>query len=292
MATAALALAGVLCGGSPAEAQSVATDEGVFDTLSLFVGPEGSKQPQDLGINANMGLRVAANWGFPLSASWKLGGQLGAAANVSDAAVHVLDQIEGPSRRTQTFLTFGVFQRPSDRFNWGIGYDVQFERYYDHFQFGQWRGQGGYGVTTSDDVGVWFTKSARGENGLMLGTPVRLDPISQINGYHRHTWNSGAQTTVWAGIANHHHNVVWVFPDNSRDSHVLVYGAELTVPLSERFAIHGATNLVTPAATGTVDAYLGVSFYPGRGALRAVSNLFAPIMSVVNNTSMPVDLRR
>jgi hypothetical protein len=30
---------------------------------------------------------------------------------------------------------------------------------------------------------------------------------------------------------------------------------ELSVPPSDRFALAGATNLMTPAATGTVDAY-------------------------------------
>src|SRR4029077_17882474 len=76
----------------------------VFDNLSLFVGPDGSKQPQDLGINANMGIRFSANWGFSLSEPLKLGAQVGVGSNISDNAVHVLDQIQGTTRRTQTFV--------------------------------------------------------------------------------------------------------------------------------------------------------------------------------------------
>src|SRR5688572_15748251 len=83
---------------------------GMFENLSLFVGPDGSKQPQDLGINAHMGIRLGANLGFPLSEAVKLGAQIGVAENLSDSAVHVLDQVEGTSRRTQTFVTAGVFQ--------------------------------------------------------------------------------------------------------------------------------------------------------------------------------------
>jgi hypothetical protein len=279
---------------SPAAAQSgnQQPKTGIFENLSVFVGPEGSKQPQDLGINANMGVRFSANWGFPVSEKLNLGAQVGAASNLSDAAVHVLDQIDGPSRRTQTFVTLGVFQRPNAKVNWGLAYDLAFEQYYDDFRFGQLRGQTGYNVTASDEVGVWFTKSLRGEEGQLGTTPVRLDPITQVNGYLRHTWGTGAQTAVWAGIANQHHNIVWVFPDNSRDSHVLVYGAELSVPLSERFALTGATNLMTPAATGTVDAYMGVTFYPGRSGLRAIRNVFAPMFSVANNPTMAIDMRR
>src|SRR5262245_33784590 len=34
----------------------------LFDGLSLFAGLDGSKQPQDLGVNALMGGRMAFNW--------------------------------------------------------------------------------------------------------------------------------------------------------------------------------------------------------------------------------------
>jgi hypothetical protein len=74
-----------------------------------------------------------------------------------------------------------------------------------------------------------------------------------------------------------HDDVVWVLPANPRDRHVLVYGAELRMPLSERFAITGAANFLTPTATGTVDAFLGVAFYPGRSAMRQDRNAYAPI---------------
>jgi hypothetical protein len=279
----------ILASAATVSAQS---SEGIFENLSFFVGPDGSKQPQDLGINAHMGIRVGANLGLPISEPMKLGVQIGAAENLSDSAVHVLDQVEGTSRRTQTFVTVGAFQRPTPRFNWGIVYDLSLAQYYDDFSLSQLRGQAGFGLRDSDEVGVRFAKSLQGDRGTMGGTPVQLDPISQVTGYHRHTWANSAQTSVWLGVAYGHHNIVWVFPDNSRDDHVLVYGAELSMPLSERFAITGATNLVTPTATGTVDAYLGVTFFPRRSALRAPRNAFAPILPVANNPEMAVNLSR
>jgi len=276
----------------PVLASGTAAAQGPFENLSLFAGPDGSKQPQDLGINANMGIRLSANWGFPVAERAKLGVQIGAGFNASDAAVHVLDQVEGTSRRTQTFVTAGLFERPTARISWGLVYDALFEHYYDDFQLGQVRGQVGFGVTTDDEVGAWFTKGVKGADGHMAGTPVRLDPISQVNAFTRHTWANAAQTTVWVGVASGHHNVVWVFPDNSRDQHMLVYGAQLYFPLSEKFAVTGTANLVTPTATGTVDAYLGVAFFPGRGALRASRNTYAPLASVANNPEMALNLHR
>ena len=290
----AIAVAALLGTHSPAAAQSTSPQStpGIFENLSLFAGPDGSKQPQDLGINANMGVRVAANWAFPLFDRMKIGAQLGAASNYSVDAVHVLDQISGPGHRTQQFFTMGVFQRPSQRFNWGLVYDVSFEHYYDNFRFTQWRGQAGYGVTSNNEVGVWFTKAGQGANGTMGTTPVRLDPITQLNVYTRHTWANAAQTSVWVGMASAHNDVVWVFPDNSRDTHVVVYGAELSMPLSEHFAITGSTNLITPASTGTVDAFLGLTFYPGRSGFRAARNTYAPIAAVANNPTMAINLHR
>jgi hypothetical protein len=69
----------------------------LFDGLSLFGGLDGSKQPQDLGVNANMGGRVAFNWGIPIVKEWGLGVQVGAAYNFADNAVQVLlhDQYDG-----------------------------------------------------------------------------------------------------------------------------------------------------------------------------------------------------
>jgi hypothetical protein len=260
--------------------------------LSLFAGLDGSKQPQDLGINANMGGRFAADMGLPLVPRAGLGLHLGLAADVSDAAVHVLDQIEGTSRRTQAYATVDVFQRTSARFTWALGYDFEHEWYYDHLQLGQVRGQAGYGVSKTNELGVWFAKSASGDDGVMGSTPVHLEPITQVNGYLRHTWPSFARTTVWAGFASGHDNVVWVLPPDSRNRDVFVYGADLHMPLSDRFAITGAANFLTPTATGTVDAHLGLTFYPGGAVLRAEPDAFAPVMTVANNPTFSVDLKR
>ena len=97
---------------------------------------------------------------------------------------------------------------------------------------------------------------------------------------------------MWLGVARGHHNVVWVFPDNSRSENVLVYGADLQLPLNDRFAVMGAANFLTPTSTGTVDAYLGLTFYPGRGAMRAARSRYAPLSTVANSPTMPVNLRR
>jgi hypothetical protein len=263
-----------------------------LENVDLFFGLDGSKQPQDLGINANMGVRFAANAGMPLLKRIGLGAQVGMAMNFSDAAVHVLDQIEGTSRRTQAFFTAGLFQQATTRLSWALGYDFLHQTYFDTFRLGQLRGQAGYAVKATDEVGAWFTKSVKNASGVMNDTTVQLDPISQFNVYLKHRWPTMAQTTIWAGVASGHHNIVVLLPDNSRDHNVLVYGAKLELPLSDRFSVTGSGNFLTPTATGTVDAYLGVTFYPGRRSLLNGRGRFAPPTTVANNTEFPVDLRR
>ncbi len=296
----------VVAAGSPSAAQTtppapvggqVAPANGApvvnpFENLSLFIGLDGSKQPQDLGINANMGVRFALNWGFAVSQSDKLGAQIGIAANLSDAAEHVLDQIEGTSRRAQVYVTAGIFQRTSRRINWGLAYDMLFQDYYDTVRLGQWRGQFGYAISERHEMGAWVTKGVEGATATMVSTPVRLDPISQLNGYTTHTWPSNARTTIWVGLAAGHTNLVWLLPPDTERERSLVYGAELHMPLSERFAVTGAANFITPTASGTVDAYLGVVFYPGRNGMRRTQGSFSPVNPVGNSPMFPVNVRR
>jgi len=265
---------------------------GRFENFSLFAGLDGSKQPQDLGINAHMGVRTAVNSGLKLSEKWGLGAQVGGALNFSDAAVHVLDQIGGPSRRTQAYLTRGLFQRTNSRFHWAFAYDMLHEDYYDNFHLAQVRTDLSFNINARNSFGASIAKAVRGDDGVMGETPVRLDPISQVHGYFRQVWPTGATTRLWAGVAGGHNNVVWVFPDNSRKDHVWVYGADLHMPLSDHFAVAGQGNFVTPTATGTVDAYLGLVFYPGRSALRQSQSRFAPVVPVANNPTFSVNLKR
>lgn len=259
-----------------------------FDRVSFFVGLDGSKQPQDLGINANIGPRFAINAGIPVSATNGLGVQLGAAVNLSDSAVHVLDQVEGTSRRSQVFLTAGVFQRLT-RGSWALAYDLVREQYYDTFTLAQVRGEGSVRLSGKDELGVAFGLGVRGEDGSVGDVRVRLEPIAQALAFSRHEWSAGGRTTLWVGLASGHHNEVLVIPDASYDRHVLVYGARLDLPLNSRVSVTGAANLITPAATGTVDAFMGITIRTA-GARPQQRSRTSPLLDVANNTELPVDL--
>ena len=122
---------------------------------------------------------------------------------------------------------------------------------------------------------------------------VQLDPIEQLNVFVRNHWETGAMTTFWVGIADRHteENVVTgTLPP--KDNQIL-FGAELFAPLNSWMAIYGQTNLVMPADTGAVDAFLGIEFSP-RGIARAHSrsNRYRPMFAVASSPTFTTDLTR
>jgi hypothetical protein len=292
-----IAAIAIAAAAGPAAAQATAGDASaqpatkLTDNLNIFMGLDGSKQPQDLGINANMGARFGVNWGFPISRSDNLGGQVGVAVNLSDAAVHVLDQVEGTSRRTQIFATGGVFQRTPNKLTWAAGFDVQFSDYYDTFLVGQIRGQIGAALSERHEMGAWVTLGVLGADAQVGATNIRLEPIGQINGYSSHTWPSNARTALWVGLAAGHDNIVLGVSEEPRSDWVVAYGAALQMPLSDRFAVAGAANFLTPTATGTVDAFLGVVFYPGGGLMKGFTGMFRPVLPLASNPMMPINMK-
>ena len=153
----------------------------------------------------------------------------------------------------------------------------------------QARGQLEVAVGRNDQLGVRFTAPLRGANAAIGDVSLRLEPIAQVSAVARHSWQSGAVTGIWIGVAEGHHNVVLVFPGNSRDAHVLVYGAELSMPLNDRWSVTGAMSRYHAACTGTVDAFMGVTLHLGARGRRSS---FAPALTVANNTTFSVDLAR
>jgi hypothetical protein len=264
----------------------------LVENLSVFLGLDGAKGPDDLGINANFGLRSHVNWGYPIWERYGLGVQLGTAINYSPSAVKVLEAINGTNERTQSFTTVGLFQRTDCGLKWGVVYDFLFEHYYQEIGLGQWRGQAGYEFRPADEAGAWFTIPDHGDHASVGKTDFGLEPIWQGNLYYRHTWSSQVDTRFWVGLAQRHSKFNLVLPGNTPVHDAFVFGADLQVPLNDWLALFGEANFITPNDTGTVTATLGVAVYPGTKAAGASHRRFAPLLPVANNPSFAVDVDR
>lgn len=265
---------------------------GWFDNLSAFGGLDGSKGPEDLGINANFGGRASVNWGFPIFEVAGVGGQLGTGINYSRTAVTVLETIDGTRERMQSFTTVGLFQRTERGLVWALAYDYLFEDYYARMNMGQWRGQCGWTMNDKNEMGMWGTVGNWGDKATVGGFGFHMEPITQGNMYMRHIWRSEAVTAFWVGLAEKHHRFVIVNPGAPATHFPFVFGANLYVPLNDHVALYGEANFITPNDTGTVTATLGFAFFPGGRAWSAARNRFAPVLPVANNPTFAVDLER
>ena len=139
-----------------------------YDNLLLFGGLDGSKQPQDFGVNAQFGGRFHVNMGLPLWEAQGLGVQIGTALNYTDNAVQVFERVDGTKDRFQNYTTIGLFQRTEAGLIWAVGYDFLYEDYYDDFNLGQWRGDVGFAVDEQNEFGTWFAISNKRDSGHYL----------------------------------------------------------------------------------------------------------------------------
>jgi hypothetical protein len=264
----------------------------LFDELTILLAIDGTKQPQEFGVNAHVGGQASANWGLPLLEDYGLGLQVGTGVTATANAVRVYEILGESTGRTQNYTTVGLFQR-NERFAWGFVHDFLYEDYYDEFNLGQWRTRVSYDFSERNQLGVTGMLQSYGDSGVFgASTGVDLKPIDQIHLYWRHYWESGAQTSFWAGVAEGHgeDNAVTGFSPPKDEQ--FLFGSDVFMPLSNNLALFGECNMIMPTDTGTVDAFLGLQWYPTGRAYQARRGRFSPLMSLASPVNFAVDLAR
>lgn len=265
---------------------------GLLDEIAFLLAIDGSKQPQDFGVNANLGGQASVNWGIPILDEYGIGAQVGTGITASANAVRVYELLGESTGRTQNFTTVGFFQRRDSGFSWGFVHDFLYQKSFATFHLGQWRLRGSYLLTPKNEMGVTSSLHSYGDNGV-FGTnnsPVELSAIEQGSLYFRHFWETGAQTTAWFGIADKHGENNAVTGPSPGKKIPFLFGADLMMPLTTTLAIYGETNMIMPSDTGTVDAFLGVQWFPGARAFKARRGRYSPLMPLASMTSFAVDL--
>lgn len=262
-------------------------------TLTSFFGVDGSKQPQDFGANANLGGAAQLNYAGPLLANRGIGFQIGSRVSFSGNAVQVYELLGESKDRFQNFTTVGLFQRLDSGISYGVTYDYLTQSSFDSFTLSQWRFRASIELTPVDEVGITLNFSDRNDTGRFNAESVTLDPVEQLHIYLRRNWQSGVNTSVWVGVADKHSEENVITGTLPPKTNQVLFGAEIFAPLNNWLAIYGETNLVMPADTGAVDAYLGIQFAP-QGIYRTQSrrNRFRSFMPVASNPTFTTDLNR
>ncbi len=263
----------------------------LFDEIVFQFAIDGSKQPQDFGVNANLGGQTGVNWGLPLLDAYGVGAQMGTSITASANAVRVFELLGESTGRTQSYTTVGLFQRRDSGFAWGFAHDFLVSRSFDSFHLGQWRIRGSYQLSKSNEVGVTSTLQSYADQGLFGSKPpVALTPIDQGSLYYRRFWDTGAQTTAWFGLADKHGEDNAVTGPSPSKQYPFLMGADVLMPLTTSLAIYGETNMIMPSDTGTVDAFLGIQWYPRSRSFRARRGKYSPLLPLASPTSFAVDL--
>lgn len=263
-----------------------------LDHFTFLAALSGSKQPQDLGVNAQLGARFAANLGVPLQRQWGLSLQVGTSIDPMYQAAAVLDALGISDDRLQNFTTVGVYQRRERGLVWGVVHDFLYENYYGDFLLGQWRGNVAWNVGDNDEIGTWFAIADMNETATVGGFDVLLRGINQGSIYWRHWYQNLVRTTLWVGAADGHGAFVLAVPNDNNVSQRVLFGADIRVPLTSWAAIFGEANLIAPFDSGTVDAYLGIEIYPRQNVADAAKSRYAPLFQVASNPTFAVNLRR
>ncbi len=262
------------------------------ENLSLFAGLDGSKQPQDFGVNANIGPRFAVDTGVPLAPEYGLGLHLGSSLVFTENAVRVYELVGEAEDRQQNFNTIGLYQRMDNGFSWEVAYDVLIESSFDTFVLSQWRFRTAYQLAPQTEIGFTLNISSLEDQGNFGATPVTLKPIDMGTVYIRQFWQSGTQTTFWIGAGEGHGEDNPVTGRSQASDDDLILGADFLAPLNDHLALYGEANLVLPADTGAVDAFLGIQWYPWSSAYRARRGATSPVLPVASSPTFTVDLRQ
>jgi hypothetical protein len=233
------------------------------------------------------------NWGIPILPNYGMGIQAGTGITATANAVRVYELLGESTGRTQNFTTLGMFQRTESGFGWGFVHDFLYQDYFDSFQLGQWRVRWSFELTQQDQVGMTTMLKSYGADGVFgANTNIRLQPIDQVHFYWRRYWETGAQTSFWAGLAEGHGEDNAVTGFSAPKEEQFLFGADVLMPLTRSLAIYGETNMMMPSDTGTVDAFLGVHWYPGGKAFTARRGRFSPMMELASPVSFSTDLSR
>ena len=266
----------------------------------FFSGIDGSKQPQDFGVNANLGARFSLQTSGALLPRSGIGYHVGSAVEWSDNAVRVFEVLGEETKRFQNHTTAGLFRRGTaaqgstlgQRIGWAFAYDHLYQSGFDTVSLGQFRTAVSFAATARDELGTRSRFDLDDDRATFGDTRVTLRSINQHDLYWRHFFAGGVQTTTLIGVAERHGEDNIVTGDKSSFDEALVIGADFLAPIAGSFAIYGETNLTMPADTGTVDAFLGLAFYPGRRASTVRRRRYDPMLPLASDTTFGVDLLR
>lgn len=263
-----------------------------FKTVGDATGSIGS-------IDNSFGMRLVANTGIPLK-DLPFQGQFGVSYGGYDwrGRIDLGGLVPGSSIEKQMFATAGLFQRSDieygERISWGIVFDEmvvdQWGFLGQDFTLGQFRGVVGYALNECHEIGLRGAFGIQPATALTFVLPSEPDftvkPSDYLSAFWHTHWESGADTTVFAGVVNRSDIGSWLA------------GIDLRSPLNDRTSSFASLTYVAPsAAAGSLgvgqehwNLSIGLCFsFGSKAAPGTVSGAAGmPLLNVADNGSFIV----
>jgi hypothetical protein len=279
--------------------------------IEVFTGVESWRNITNDLLHDTAGPVAGGNIGVPIPVlrDYGIGAQFGASYSAGDLDGRAIFDGESlnnsDTAEQQTFITVGLFRRAFDgdhissRFSVGIAHDWMIGEAYGYYgqniTLSQWRGQIGYMLNASNEIGVWGTLRDSGAAKFdAYGDQIDYRALNQVNLFWHHNFNSGANSWLYFGMPQQ-----TTISQGGGSLGTFTMGAKFTVPICDRVALYAEGSYMRPSASvgfygGLEDAYsvgFGLAFYPGgSAATRTVAgNCWMPYLPVANNGSFLVD---
>lgn len=270
-----------------------------YGIVGIF-GFDSFKGVSDSSYSSNFGAVTGLNAAVPVPGlrDYGIGWQLGMTYGVYDFDGRI-NSVNDAQSQQQTFLTTGFYRKASgdQQLSFGLVYDWMFNNNWGALTnaqtMGQWRSQFEWAFSGSNAVGVYGCVRDRSSVQLHNGFPVTDRPVSQVNLFWHHKFESAADSYLWVGLPQRDR----LNGDGSLGDWII--GANIQVPLTQRLALYGNAQYMHPSAAAGAYASMeadwnigaGIVWYFGGNAVSHSINgkCWLPYMPVANNSTFLVD---
>jgi hypothetical protein len=248
------------------------------ENLSVFVGTENFRSTVNIDGVSNFGFNEGFNWSMPVSRTFGWAFQVG--ADFTQTGFDSTPATDLDQTRFQTFLTLGLFHRPTCQsgLQYGLAFDWLHDEFYDKFDVTQLRGEISWMVEPNNDYGFWFSAGVKDDTvHNQMVSPVTFEVVDQFAFFHRRRFCRGGDARFWIG---------------GTDNKSVLLGADFCVPVAQSWGLEGGFNYLISGnrdqtlADESWNIGVNVVFYLGGNAF--CQSPSRPLFNVADNSSLVV----